>query len=267
VLEQGDIFFFYRPKVEAEEVSGLEDVQRFYMVMAPEGGMYRLFVIGQKQLPGIEKGGSTPEERSWALNVLTTSNPDDIREKLLAEEYGTKTRGRRRVPAATPAGEGKYCIVSHGGDHTELAYVLELPELPGPTQQEFEIKKEAGYIIAVKNPDVAGGPGFERGEKPRYTAEMMKKFAGGRRWIDAEPEMLDYENTQVLLIGARERGVQDELGITLVDKSEAESAARLFSELKLRKKEVPTRPLEKGRRRGGRQEKEWRLASGSRAEA
>lgn len=257
VLEQGDIFFFYRPKVEAEEVSDVQDVQRFYMVMAPEGGKYRLFVVGQKQMPGIEEGRSAAEERSWALNVLTTPNPDDIREALLAEEYGTKTRSKRRVPAAAPAGEGKYCIVNHGGDHTELAYVLEMPELPGPTQQEFEIKKEAGYIIAVKNPDVAGAPGFEQGEKPRYTAEMMKKF-GGRRWINAEPEMLDYENAQVLLIGAREKEVQEELGISLVDESEAESAARLFSELKLRKKESQTRPLEKGRKKRG-------LASGTEA--
>lgn len=247
VLEQGDIFFFYRPKAEAEEVSDVHDVQHFYMVTAPEGGRYRLFVVGQKQLPCIEKGNGSaaPEERSWARNVLTTSNPDDIREALLVKGQDMQAGGARRAPAASPAGEGKYCIVSHGGDHTELAYVLELPELPGPTQQEFEIKKEAGYIIAVKNPDAAGAPDFEQSEKPRYSAELMKKF-GGRHWIDAEQELLDYENTQVLLAGAREKGVQEELGTSLLDESEAESIARLFSELKLRKKEKPTMPFEKG---------------------
>ena len=31
-IEQGDIFFFYRPKIGIEEVEGIEDVQRFYMV-------------------------------------------------------------------------------------------------------------------------------------------------------------------------------------------------------------------------------------------
>jgi hypothetical protein len=31
---------------------------------------------------------------------------------------------------------------------------LELPETPGPTQREFEIKKEASYIISVKNPQI-----------------------------------------------------------------------------------------------------------------
>src|SRR5437773_3560380 len=64
-----------------------------------------------------------------------------------------ETRGKRRIAAAAPAGEGKYSIVKHDG-HTELAYLLELPEIPGPTQREFEIKKEASYIISVKNPDI-----------------------------------------------------------------------------------------------------------------
>ena len=36
IVEQGDIFFFYRPKVGTEEVSSTDDVQRFYMVTAPE---------------------------------------------------------------------------------------------------------------------------------------------------------------------------------------------------------------------------------------
>jgi len=68
-------------------------------------------------------------------------------------EYDTETRGKRRIKFATPAGEGKYSIVKHD-NHTELAYILELPEVPGPTQREFEIKNEASYIISVKNPDI-----------------------------------------------------------------------------------------------------------------
>ena len=36
ILEQGDIYFFYRPKKDAQEVKGIEDVRRFFMVTAPE---------------------------------------------------------------------------------------------------------------------------------------------------------------------------------------------------------------------------------------
>src|SRR5918911_4030294 len=94
VIEHGDIFFFYRPKVGTEEVEDIEDVQRFYMVTSPEQkgkrhnsnnkGIYRLFLVGQKQLPEIVEGKSTSKERNWALNVLTTSNARDIHKELLA---------------------------------------------------------------------------------------------------------------------------------------------------------------------------------------
>jgi hypothetical protein len=36
VLEQGDIYFFYRPK-KGEEVKGIEDVRRFFMVTVVTG--------------------------------------------------------------------------------------------------------------------------------------------------------------------------------------------------------------------------------------
>jgi hypothetical protein len=61
IVEQGDIFFFYRPKVGAEEVSSTEDVQRFYMVTALEekDRKHRLFILGRKKLPEIVEGKST----------------------------------------------------------------------------------------------------------------------------------------------------------------------------------------------------------------
>ena len=55
LLEQGDIFFFYRPEVRSEKVESIEDVRRFFMVLAPESknkkDLYRLLVIGKKSLP------------------------------------------------------------------------------------------------------------------------------------------------------------------------------------------------------------------------
>lgn len=36
IIEQGDRFFFYRPKVDTEEVEDIEDIQRFYMIMTSE---------------------------------------------------------------------------------------------------------------------------------------------------------------------------------------------------------------------------------------
>jgi hypothetical protein len=248
IVEQGDIFFLYRPKVGAEEISDTEDVQRFYMVTAPEekDSKYRLFILGRKRLPEIVEGRSTSEERNWALNILTTNNPEDIRKELLAAEYETETKGKRRMAPAAPAGEGKYSIVKHD-KHTELAYVLELPEIPGPTQKEFDIKKEASYIISVKNPDIQI-PGFKAFEKrkPQYPESIKKEF-GDRRWINVEdPELLNYENTQMLLIGARKKDVAEELGIDLNEEKETANTADLFRELKIRKDQVPLKSLLKG---------------------
>jgi hypothetical protein len=157
IIEHDDLFFFYRPKIDAEEVKELEDVVRFYMVTSPEQDhgttskkqVHRLFLLGQKHLPEIVEGKSTSKERNWALNILTTSKSEDTHKELMPAEYDTETRGKRRIKAAAPAGEGKYSIVKHD-NHTELAYILELPESPGPTQREFEIKDEASYIISVK---------------------------------------------------------------------------------------------------------------------
>src|SRR5688500_16978926 len=75
VLERGDVFCLYRPRVETVEVGGRKDVQRFFMVLAADRDgrtLYRLFAIGRKQLPEIRPGESHPEERNWALCVRTT---------------------------------------------------------------------------------------------------------------------------------------------------------------------------------------------------
>jgi hypothetical protein len=248
VIEHGDIYFFYRPKIDTEEVKDIEGVQRFYMVTSPEDSdVNRIFLIGQKQLPEIIEGRPNSEERNWALNVLTSSNVDEIRKEFLPTEYQTETRGTRRVDAAVPAGEGKYSIVEHGG-HSELAYILELPEEPGPTQKEFQIKKEASYIVSIKNPDIQV-PGYSAflKRKPDYPNSLKKKF-GDRRWINVDdPMLLDYENTQLLLIGARKENVEEELGIDINEEKESARTAELFNDLKIRKEQVPLKPLFKGK--------------------
>jgi Protein of unknown function (DUF2795) len=256
-IESGDIFFFYRPKIDTEEVKDIEDVQRFYMVICNDinknkntNKNYRLFMLGSKKMPEIVEGKSGSEERNWALNILTTSNADEIHnELLLPAEYTTKTRGKRRLPAAQPAGEGKYSIIRHDG-HTELAYILEIPEVPGPTQTEFEIKKEASYIVSVKNPEIFI-PGYDvfskKDRKPNYPKHIKEKF-GEKRWINVDdPEIFDYENTQLLLIGARKRNVEEELGIEIDEEKENKNNADIFKELKIKKEEIPIQSFLKGK--------------------
>ena len=244
ILEQGDVFFFYRPRAGAEEVRGREDVQRFYMVLAPERPkkVYRLFVVGRKKLPEPSEGAQHPGRRGWALNVLTTEDPQDLLRELAAVEYPTETRGERFVPAATPVGEGKYLLFKHK-DHTELAYALELPKEPGPAQKEFDLQKEASYVVAVKNPDIAA-PGFSSPKEPPAYPERLKRTFGKHRWINIEdPALLDYKNTQILLLGAHAPDVEEELGIHIDTEDQTLATAEVCRELRLRCDRERVKPL------------------------
>ncbi|HJT48119.1 MAG TPA: hypothetical protein VJ729_08035, partial [Nitrososphaeraceae archaeon] len=113
ILEQGDIYFFYRPKKAAEEVKGIEDVRRFFMVTAPEGGrLYRLFVIGKKSLPEVRKTEARSSERYWSRVGGVFKDANELTKELSSDEF-------RKGDAARPVGEGKYAIVKHQ-NHTEL---------------------------------------------------------------------------------------------------------------------------------------------------
>jgi hypothetical protein len=217
-------------------------------VLAPdraEQPIFRLFAIGRKQLPQVRRGEAHPEERNWALNVGTTSNPEELRRAFLATEYPTTTRGVRLVGGAKAAGEGRYQLLAHGS-HTELAYVLELPKEPGPVQEEFKIKKTASYIVAVKNPEIQV-PGFPSSEQVPPYPEQLREKLGERRWIEVDdPALLDHEGVQIMLLGARADHVEEELGIEIDEEEETARSAEIFRTLKLRREQVRARPLFRG---------------------
>ncbi|KAG8380285.1 hypothetical protein BUALT_Bualt07G0177400 [Buddleja alternifolia] len=174
IQERGEIFMFYRPKVEKEEAHGAEDVQRLYLVLRPESGereveekqqdpqcgggggggneqiniekqpaLLRFIVMGRKSLPDPSKK-STP---CWGFVEMVTTNIEDVKDALKGEEYETATRGRRHKPDSRAVGEGIYRILRHiinpaaGSSssrmHTHLVYKLEYPVPPqlGSTDQ------------------------------------------------------------------------------------------------------------------------------------
>jgi hypothetical protein len=243
VLERGNIYFVYRPKVQEEMPEGLEDVQRTYVVLSPYGKRrHRLIVLGQKHLPEIREGG----ERVWGYVNKVGREPREIEDELEQETYGTKTRGERVRPAARPAGEGIYAIVRHG-DHTHLAYALELPPRPGKVQGELEIGPEGSYVLSVKNPERPSPPGVGlRGDRKADFPEHLQGRFRGRRFMDVDPpELLDYEGAEVLLVGAAE-DVSDELGIRLDPQRETADTAEIFNQFKLERDQHPTEPLFRG---------------------
>ena len=243
VLKRGDIYFAYRPKMDVDSPKGIDDVQRLYMILSPrDKDRYRMIVIGHKKLPEIEDGG----ERYWAFVDKVSRKADEITGKLGAETYETKTRGQRTRPAARPAGEGVYSIVRHG-DHTHLAYILELPETAKDVQRALNIREEGSYIISVKNPETPSprGAGLEEHEEAEFPKRLQERFRN-RRFINVDPpEFLNHEGAELILIGAA-GDVSEELGIELDAERESEDTAEIFSDLKLDRQQHPTGPLLKG---------------------
>ncbi|MER6067104.1 hypothetical protein [Streptomyces sp. NPDC001792] len=122
ILERGDIYFVYRPRVEQEQAHDIEDVQRLFVILQPSGSdRSRRLVIGRKHLPRPDE-----HERFWGFVDEVASRPEPVAEDLQRRTYETRTQGKRTQPAARPAGEGRYAIVRHGS-HTHLTYELEMP--------------------------------------------------------------------------------------------------------------------------------------------
>ncbi len=241
ILERGDIYFLYRPRVGYSAAHGLADVERLYIVLKPwRTHKYRLLIVGRKKLPDPEE-----HNRFWAFIWKVFHDRRALNEELGIKEYATKTRGERIVPPARPAAEGIYAIVRHG-NHTHLAYVLELPKRQGPVERELNIEREASYVIAVKNPEAGSPPGvgLRPQQEARFPEELQMKFEGRRFQPVDPPEFLDYEGAELVLIGARENA-EEELGIEFRPDAENEHNADILRDLKL-PREVVREPLFEG---------------------
>jgi hypothetical protein len=248
VIEEGDVYFLYRPRVvgvdERARPQGVDDIQRFFMVLSPRGKrLYRLIVLGRKRLPEVTRGGG----KYWAFVDRVEHDPVQLRAELEGGEYQTRTRGTRRVPPARAAGEGVYGIVRHDG-HTHFAYVLELPRRPGEVQDDLNIEPQASYVISVKNPAKSSprGSASRSPQKATLPKALHDRFRD-RRFADPDPpQLLDYAGTEFLLIGATE-DVEDELGMGFGAEDETAAGAEIFTDLRLRKSRNPVQPLFEGR--------------------
>lgn len=147
-LERGALTFFYRPRVEQFEPEGIEDVQRFLLVLTPaDRSRFRVVAVGRKRMP---RGGR--HERFWGYVDLVLHSETDFRAALGAQTYGTRTRGIRHLPAARPAADGTYRLEWHDG-HAHLSYALTSIEGEDDVVKELGLAREGDYIVTVANPD------------------------------------------------------------------------------------------------------------------
>jgi len=240
ILEQGDIFFLYRPDVEEHDPEGPGDVQRFFAVLRPQAGKLRLLVIGRKRLPEVDN-----HETNWGFVDSISKDEAALEKSLRAVEYDTKTRGKREQPAARPAGEGVYAITLDDGQ-MHLVYLLELPEKPGEVQKAFGIAQEAAYVLSVKNPE-KGSPraaGLSEEGKADYPKKLQEEFRG-RRFAGEDVRLLDHEGAEFILVGARRD--PEAYDVDLDTEREDYEHADTVRALRMAKSRHPVKPLFEGK--------------------
>lgn len=149
---------------------------------------------------------------------------------------------------ARPVGEGKYAIINHSNNHTELAFVLELPKELGEAQKDLGIEKEASYIVTVINPKI---PKREKDlptteDALKYPESVLKDFNDNKNFVPLK--FIDYQDAQIILIGAREGKdtLTQELRITVENQRENEHSADIFTRLRIRKDQLPIKSLIEG---------------------
>lgn len=202
IVERGEIDILYRPRVEHEEVESLRDVQRLLLLLCPDGRQEsRLIAIGRKEL----------QARFWGF-VDLVDDPRYVDATLDAYTYLTKTHGARHLPAARPAASGVYAITRHG-PHTHLMFTTMPRE-----GSEIDVASEGNFIVSVANPDpnawgLAEPPPLQDQLFPEYEVHVVvpKPFPDaiqerfrGRRYIDLEPELLDYPGAELIFIDTKE---------------------------------------------------------------
>jgi hypothetical protein len=254
ILEQGRIFFFFRPKDDLKEVHSFAEVQRLYLLLCPgvvdkdsvrtENGPKRLIVVGGKKLPDAEGFHSC----SWCSVLRATSDTTGISAALGAERHVTAVDVHHSQPAR-PCGEGVYALVQYPR-HVHLAYALQLPTEIGEVQHSLNIDNEFSFIFAVKNPTSAPPSVFPSTSKPEnFPPSLIAKFAG-RAWLPATPEFLGVEGAELLMIGTS-RHVATDLGEVGSDLKELrkldlmKGSDAMFDELKLLST-APQEPLTQG---------------------
>lgn len=239
IIEKGDIYFFYRPKVKSLEgsqtVNDLSEIQRFYCVLHPEKtDLHRLLLVGKKHMPEVEE-----KEITWLTLEIATHDKKRLLEELKEYTYKTKTRGERIVGAARACGEGVYCLSQHE-DHTHFSYILELPKEIDEVQEELKIEKEVSYIISVKNQQEAG---ITSGKAASFPKKLQEQFQG-KRFIPIESaDFMDYEGAELLLISTGRIDADK----SLEAEHESIESADIFKELNLWKKDYTIKPLIEGK--------------------
>jgi hypothetical protein len=157
-------------------------------------GNCRLIAIPKKVLPQSAK------DRFMVFVEGAKKSFKDLKDEFLSSnDYATKTQGTSHSPAATPVAEGVYAITTTGRE-SHFAYMTTIPSQIGEVQNDVGIKEQGSFVVSAKNPKFPGPANASLDSPPDYPQEIIDEFRN-LRWGPLQPKLLDYKNTQFLLIG------------------------------------------------------------------
>jgi hypothetical protein len=242
ILEQGDVFFFHRPGLEAPVSAEGEALEPFFLVLHPlRQPRYRLLTLGKRRPPPPRKNGAPARggDRFRARIDGLPETPSALRLALGSHKPEGIPPGVPALPPARPAGDGVYVLARHG-NHVHLAYILKHPDRAGDLQRRLGIEEEASFIVTIRNPEYIEGPAG-----PEYPPALLALF-GERKYLPADPPaLLDAQGAELLLIAVR-RAVGKELGISLDPQDEGRRSAEMVKELRATRRDAPVEPLFEG---------------------
>lgn len=195
ILQKGNIYIFYRPKIQHSYASHIDDVQGLLLVLKPElNENYIIIRIGRKRLP--------EEEIFFSFIEKVCHSASEVKNLFSKESYKTSTDEIHEINAAQCVAEGKYLLIDHD-DHAHLCFQLDNFEKDSDLLKEFHLKEAADYLISVKNPKkhTPKGVGLPASEKAIYPEELQNYFSNYRFIPLKSPEFLNYEGAEFLIIG------------------------------------------------------------------
>ena len=112
------------------------------------------------------------------------------------------------------------------------------------------------YIVSyqsqnTKKPLINSKSSKYQEEPPKYPEEVLKEFDETENFVSLSnnTKFIDYQNAQIILVGAREGKdvIKNKLNIEIGEQSPSQQqSADIFNKLKIRRDQVPVRPLTEG---------------------
>lgn len=181
ILEQGTVSFVAVARHGARAVGGAGDLDRFFVVLAPEGKRpLRRLAVRRRRLPDARRA-----QRFFAHVDRIAAAPGRLTDDMRTAHPGG--RGAPRVLAV-----GHYALARHS-DHVHFAYALARFCARGPLATALGIASGASFLLHV----------FRRSlPPPRRPADRD----GAPPLLPATPDALDVLGAEVALVAGRRPG-------------------------------------------------------------